>query len=407
MKHLATLVISASISSLSFAQPQLLNAGFETWGGLGTGTEEPDEWSSIKTSDGGTVVNNFAPQVCWRSDDGHTGSFSLNVRTVTSLIGAANGIVTCGRVHAELDPANGRVFTEATDPQWNQLLTSRPDSLVGWYKTTVMPGDHPTVDAIVHTGAGSIPENGTIGNWVGAASWDAPSATVGEWTRFSVPFNYFSAGAPEYLLMVMTSGDSLISQIGTQSWYDDIALIYNVACTPSTGVVVVSELVAGDFDVSYSTGGIPEGPTTFTVELSDVNGDFTSPVTIGSVVSASATGIIPCSITAGTLAGAGYAIRIITDSPFYAPVGCAVQIELETGIAHGSRPASSIRWTANGLLIDSKDAGRYECFDVQGRAVANGSLLQGVNTVALDTRGMILVRVMSGAGSWMERVVVN
>ena len=88
-------------------------------------------------------------------------------------------------------------------------------------------------------------------------------------------------------------------------------------------------------------------------------------------------------------------------------MGCAVQIELETGIAHGSRPASSIRWTANGLLIDSKDAGRYECFDVQGRAVANGSLLQGVNTVALDTRGMILVRVMSGAGSCMERVVVN
>jgi len=406
MKHIATLVISASISSLSVAQPQILNAGFETWGGLGTGTEEPDEWSSIKTSDGGTVVNNFAPQVCWRSDDGHTGSYSLNVRTVTSLIGAANGIVTCGRVHAELDPANGRVFTEATDPQWNQPLISRPDSLVGWYKTTVMTGDHPTVDAIIHTGAASIPENGTIGNWVGAANWDAPSVTVGEWTRFSVPFNYLSAGAPEYLLMVMTSGDSLISQIGTQSWYDDIALIYNVACTPSTGLVVVSDIVAGALDVSYSTGGIPEEPTTFTVELSDANGDFSSPVTIGSVVSASATGIIPCSIPAGTLAGAGYAIRIVADSPFYAPVGCAVQVELETGIADGLRPASSIRWTANGLLIDSKDAAQFECFDAQGRVIANGSLLQGVNTIALDMGGMILVRVTNGAGSWVERVFV-
>lgn len=131
MKHIAASFVFSVTAAIAMAQPQPLNSGFETWQNLGTGTEEPEEWSSLKTSDGGTFVNNFAPQVCWQSSDAHTGSFSVNVRTVTSLIGAANGIVTCGRVHAELDPANGRVFTEASDPQWHQALTSRPDSLVG------------------------------------------------------------------------------------------------------------------------------------------------------------------------------------------------------------------------------------------------------------------------------------
>ena len=405
-QHAASLVLSI-ITTAASAQPQILNSGFEAWQNLGTGTEEPEEWSSIKTSDGGTFINNFAPQVCWRSDDARTGSYSVNVRTVTSPIGAANGIVTCGRVHAELDPANGRVFTVDADPQWHQVMTDRPDSLVGWYKTTVQTGDHPRVEAIVHTGAASLPESGTLGNWVGRARFDAPSITLGEWTRFSVPFNYSSGATPEHLLLVMASGDSLLSQVGTQSWYDDVALIYNVACTPSVSTVIVSESSSGAFDVSYSTNGTPVGPTTFSVELSDANGDFSAPTMIGSVVSSAGSGSIPCTIPTGTATGTGYAIRVVADSPFYAPVGCGVQVELQTGLRAVASGIATVRGTPNGLLIETPVAGaRFECFDTQGRVLVGGYLAMGPNAISCEAHGLVVVRVSGSVGDLSERVLV-
>lgn len=406
MKHFAAALFLSMTANVVLAQPQPLNSGFETWQNLGTGTEEPEEWSSIKTSDGGTFVNNFAPQVCWRSSEAHTGSYSVNVRTVTSPIGAANGIVTCGRVHAELDPANGRVFTEASDPQWHQVLTSRPDSVVGWYRTTVQTGDYPTIDAIIHTGAASIPENGTIGNWVATANWDGVSANAGEWTRFSAPFNYFSVNAPAYFLMVLTSGDSLVSQIGTQSWYDDIALIYNVACTPSMSTVIVTEGSSGPLDVAYSTGGIPIGPTTFTVELSDANGDFSSATVIGSIVSSAASGYILCNVPAGTPAGTGYAIRVVADSPFYAPLGCGLQVELQTGV--GERPQSHfIRGGYGQVMIDGLlTGGSYSLHDAQGRLLLEGRLTTGRNTILTDHYGLITVIARLGSERHVGRFLV-
>ena len=50
-----SLVGALSLAPLLWAQPQLENAGFEDWNNVGTATEEPLEWSSVKTSDGGTV----------------------------------------------------------------------------------------------------------------------------------------------------------------------------------------------------------------------------------------------------------------------------------------------------------------------------------------------------------------
>lgn len=407
MEQLAASFVLSIITTTALAQPQILNSGFETWQNVGAGTEEPEEWSSIKTSDGGTFINNFAPQVCWRSDDAHTGSYSVNVRTVTSPIGPANGILTCGRVHAEIDPTNGRVFTDANDPQWHQVMTDRPDSLVGWYKTTVQAGDHPRVEAIVHTGAASMPENGTLANWVGRARFDAPSITLGEWTRFAVPFNYFSSAAPEHLLMVMSSGDSLLSQIGTQTWYDDIALIFNVACTPSESVVTVSPINDGTLDVAYSTNGTPVGPSTFTVQLSDANGDFTSPTIIGSIVSSEASGNIACMVPAGTAAGSGYAIRVVADSPFYAPVGCGIEVDLLSGIEEVARP-----WLINGgagqLFIDGPfGGGTFALHDAQGRLLGEGRLNVGRNAIATDHQGLISVVVRHGDSQRVERVMLQ
>ena len=50
--------------------------------------------------------------------------------------GASTGFALGWKVDVydqQLNPANGRVFTEASDAQWYQVMTSRPDSLVCWF----------------------------------------------------------------------------------------------------------------------------------------------------------------------------------------------------------------------------------------------------------------------------------
>lgn len=412
MKQLATSIAILSVFAAA-AQPQIINSGFETWQNVGTGTEEPEEWSSIKTSDGGNFINNFAPQVCFQSSDAHTGSYSVNVRTVQSPIGAANGIVTCGRVHAELNPANGRVFTEASDAQWHQVLNSRPDSLVGWYKTTVMTGDYPTVDAIVHTGTGSMPENGTMGNWVGAAGWDGASATVGSWTRFSTPFNYLNGNTPAYVLVVMTSGDSLISQVGTQSWYDDLALIYNVTPVPSDNIAFVTAVLGFPMSVDFNTGGVPDATTDFVAELSDANGDFSNPIVIGTLNTASASGTIPCEIPAGTPSGTGYLIRVTNASPFYAPLTAGIVIDLSTTVTADAPRMSRIWSVHDQLMLDlagmANGIVHCEVSDARGSVVIRSDL-NGAATHALSMNGgagSYVVRLTTGNTTEVHRVVMR
>ncbi|HNA34701.1 MAG TPA: hypothetical protein PL106_16340, partial [Flavobacteriales bacterium] len=62
MKHLITLTFTLG-ATLTFAQPQIINSGFETWQDPDAAVAEPEEWSSVKTSDASEVVNNLAPQL--------------------------------------------------------------------------------------------------------------------------------------------------------------------------------------------------------------------------------------------------------------------------------------------------------------------------------------------------------
>lgn len=322
MKLTFTLV-AACMVTLLFAQPQIQNSGFENWVNVGDDDEEPDEWSSIKTSDASSFVNQLAPQVCFQSADAHTGAYSTNLTTSETLLPGqlANGLMTCGRVHAEITVENSHVFTDEGNTNWNQAMTSKPDSLVGWFKATTLVMDPGKAEAILHTGAAEMPDfNGNTGNWVGNARFDMPGTTVGAWTRFSAPFNYFNGTIPEHILIVLSCGDSLVTSMGTTAWFDDIALIYNVTPTPSSNVAYVTAQDAYDFTVGYATNGRPNGAVDFNVELSDVNGSFDSPMVIGTINTTAGNGVIECTVPAGTAVGAGYKLRVTNISSFYAPI---------------------------------------------------------------------------------------
>lgn len=223
MKHIFTILLSITFLTVT-AQQQMENPGFENWEDAGTVVDEPTDWSSIKTSDV-TLLNSLAPQVWSQSTDAHSGTYSVRLENIASIGPVANGILTSGRIHADIDPELGYVFTDVADAQWNSPFTDTPDSLVGWYKYTPSGSDAGKAQVILHTGAAQNPDP-LFTNWVGEARFDF-SGTTATWSRFSVPFTYYNATTPAYLLAVLVAGDSTQSVAGSVALFDDLELIYN------------------------------------------------------------------------------------------------------------------------------------------------------------------------------------
>lgn len=215
-------------------QTQLENPGFEgVWEDVSGTEDEPIQWSSLKTAD---ALAALAPIVLFKSVDAHTGSYSIRLANTIAFGVVANGIVSNGRIHADFDPTLGYVFTDASNENWRTTFTDRPDSLVGWFKFDPVDGDRGKVEVLLHdnTATGKLPEAGATDHWVGKAIYDV-EGEVTEWTRFSVPFTYFNDNSPNYVLAVITSGDTTAAVDGSQMWIDDLEMIYNpnlVVVTP-------------------------------------------------------------------------------------------------------------------------------------------------------------------------------
>jgi hypothetical protein len=138
-----------------------------------------------------------------------------------------NGTITNGRVHAEFNPANGNIFTDANDARWHTPFTARPDSVAIWVKYTPSGTDTAQVKVILHTGAGSQPPTpANMPNRVGFAQINI-TGNVSSWTRYVVPFTYFSTVNPEYILVILTSGAGFEALEGSIALFDDLEMIYN------------------------------------------------------------------------------------------------------------------------------------------------------------------------------------
>ncbi len=226
-KLLLTIFSSVLIATVGLAQ-QPENPSFEDWEVAGPTIEEPVNWSSIKSSDAGDLINNMAPVVWSKSTDAHTGNYSLELVNVQSIL-LATGTITNGRIHASLTPGASNSYTDPGDPRWHTPLTSRPDSIAVWIKYFPQGNDTAQVKAVLHVGEGTLPptpENED--NWIGYAQinvWE----TVEEWTRVIVPFTYYSEDNPEYILVIMTSGAGLEPVEGSIARFDDLEFVYGPA----------------------------------------------------------------------------------------------------------------------------------------------------------------------------------
>lgn len=230
------LLLITLLSFVAHSQTQFENSGFETWQNVGAPEEEPTEYSSLKTAD---ALAWAAPVVLSReSTNPHSGSYCARLENKTAAGIVANGLLTNGRVHADWVPANGYVFTNTSDSQWNSAFTVRPDSLVGWFRYDPVGADKGKFEVILHDAPpqGQLPATTyPMAHWVGRARYDVTTDSPSTWVRFSVPFTYYNNNTPDYLLIVMSSGDSTIAVEGSIMWVDDLELIYNpntVSVTP-------------------------------------------------------------------------------------------------------------------------------------------------------------------------------
>jgi len=229
------LLLNMMISALVFiglslnAQTQFDNASFEEWEEIGFGPDilEPVNWSSIKSTDD-PALNNAAPIVWARSEDAHTGNYSLFLNSVAVFGIVATGTMTNGRVHASYIPTEGFMYTDPDHSEWHTRITGKPDSLVGWYKAMPRPNDYGTVKIVLHEGYLECAENIDSSNYIASGNLKFTGDAVEEWTRFSLPINYYLENIdPEFALVILTSSQGVDAIPGSKIWFDDLELIYN------------------------------------------------------------------------------------------------------------------------------------------------------------------------------------
>ncbi|MFO7670388.1 MAG: PCMD domain-containing protein [Bacteroidales bacterium] len=230
MKRIQTFWLFAILlCSIASAQTQLENAGFELWEDILVSDpdtiREPVDWSSLKTSDNPSL-STLAPVVCFRSNESHSGNYSLQLMNIQSFI-VANGVATNGRLHPSIISADSYIFTDTIDGQWNTPFTGRPDSLAGWFNYSPQGGDNFQIQVTLHQGFGKRPDPDDTENWVAEAEYTSPLDTEGGWARFSTPIHYFNETNPEYVLIVLNSGNGFEPVVGSVLLVDDLEMIYN------------------------------------------------------------------------------------------------------------------------------------------------------------------------------------
>lgn len=225
----ATLLIALLLTGLTSAQDQLENPGFEDWEEIlvsGSDTiREPVEWSSLKTTDN-PAMTDLAPVVCNRSSDAHSGDYSVELTNVLSFI-VANGVVTNGLIHPDINPLLAFIYTDTVNAQWNTPFDSRPDSLSGWFKYSPQGADTLQIKVALHRGYGQQPDAAYTENWIAVTEFRSPLNTGNEWVRFSTPFTYFSEESPQYVLVVLNSGNEYTPVANSIALFDDFEMIYN------------------------------------------------------------------------------------------------------------------------------------------------------------------------------------
>lgn len=161
-----------------------------------------------------------------------------------------------------------------------------------------------------------------------------------------------------------------------------VAPLANTICPGAT--LAVNYAITG----SFNAGGLFVPANHFTAQLSDATGSFAAPVNIGDVTSTTS-GAINATIPAGTPAGNGYRIRVISTSPGFTGASNAFPITIGgTTQAAISANGPSLICTGEVLTMTAVGGPSYQ-WQLDGAAIAGATsstydaALAGVYTVVV------------------------
>ncbi len=142
--------------------------------------------------------------------------------------------------------------------------------------------------------------------------------------------NSLSATVGETFNTTLTSGFTMLTQ-GQQQAELDLAM---EAMSPNL-------CVGSSFAIAYKAIGFSNPANTFTAQLSNASGSFTSPTAIGSIISA-ISGSIQVTIPPLTPAGTGYFIRITSNSPVFSSQPVSVSVNTLPAIGVVVSPSATV-----------------------------------------------------------------
>lgn len=255
MRKIFVVLCLLTVAIYSNAQNAIPNPGFENWN-VNPNYDDPVGWGTINGLTYFLGVRTVTKATA--AADIHSGSFAIQLESKTvPFQGVAPGIAATGTINPSTQAVDGGV-----------AYNKRPISFTGWYKYQPNGVDTGSIDARLskwNSGSQQREE-------VGTAEF-IQTATVNNYTQFTVNFTYSSANYPDTLVItILTSSGANSSPNGTKMWVDDLAFELctgfsasasstNSTCTASNGSATVS-VTAGTTPLSYSWSG---GGTTITV----------------------------------------------------------------------------------------------------------------------------------------------
>lgn len=237
-KTLLIALISSSVS-LSFAQQQIGNGDFESFGTANGG--EPTNWNSFLSADPTSAFAGAASDQIAESSDvrpGTSGTKSCRIFSKSTFGIIANGNVTLGRVYmGSVTPTSSSNYnySDVTDAEFSETFTDTPDSIVFWAKFTPNGGSgNARMKATLHDNFNyRDPEDATAATHVVASAVKNYPSTAGQWKRFSTPFTTGPASINTHILITFSTNETAGGGNGNDEvLIDDVELIYN----PTSGI---------------------------------------------------------------------------------------------------------------------------------------------------------------------------
>ena len=256
-----------------------------------------------------------------------------------------------------------------TDPATTQLVLSLAPAISN--------------KAITHTSDGTTPTTSGVKTWIFA--WKAPGTGTGIVTFYGA----FNAADGDGTVL----GDSIYVS----------TLVIPEANSIATSTITGSSFCANQTGLSipFIANGTYNAGNVFTAQLSDGEGSFTSPITIGTLTSISS-GAIVSSIGLPSIAGTKYRIRVMASIPSVTGATNTTDLAINVPPTNSSAGPNQVICSGNLVTLNAAGGINYSWFPSSGlntttgaSVLANPTTTTGYNLIVTDANGCNAIKTVT------------